>query len=113
MFNETTYTGSEGGPPVMICAEITALMGTLDCELVVTFSDLPGTKAGMTVLILLIKCFLFLHNTVTTSSQPECHHVCDAPLSAVRTPCTFLVSNFRLVLWSSTSCTTFQQLCVN
>ena len=74
MFNETTYTGSEGGPPVMICAEITALMGTLDCELVVTFSDLPGTKAGMTVFFLLIKHFLFLHNTVTTSSQPECHH---------------------------------------
>jgi len=46
MFNETTYTGSEGGPPVMICAEITDLMGTLDCEVVVTFSDLPGIKTG-------------------------------------------------------------------
>jgi len=64
MFNETTYTGSEGGPPVMICAQITALMGTLDCELVVTFSDLPGTKTGMTVFFLLIKHFLFLHSTV-------------------------------------------------
>ena len=74
MFEQDPYSGSEGGPAVTICVEITALMGTLDCELVVTFSDLPGTKAGMTVLILLIKCFLFLHNTVTTSSQPECHH---------------------------------------
>jgi len=57
MFEQDPYTGSEGGRPVMICAEITALMGTLDCELVVTFSDLPGTKTGMTVFISLIKYF--------------------------------------------------------
>jgi len=116
MFQQDTYTGSEGGAPVMICAEITALMDTLDCDLVVTFFDNPGIKAGMTVFFLLIKCFLFLHNTVTTSSQPEYHHACDASLSTVRKPGTFLVCNgakFGLVLWGSTSCTTFQQLCVN
>ena len=64
MFEQDPYSGSEGGSPVTICAEITALMGTLDYELVVTFSDLPGTKTGMTVFFLLIKCFLFLHSTV-------------------------------------------------
>ena len=73
MFEQATYSGTEGGPPVTICAEITALMGTLDCELVVTFSDLPGIKAGKTVFFLLIKHFLFLHNPVATSNQPEYH----------------------------------------
>jgi len=47
MFDEATYTGSEGGPPVMICAQITSLMGTLDCDLVVTFSAIANTKTGI------------------------------------------------------------------
>ena len=46
MFEQDTYSGTEGGSPVIICAEITAVMGTLDCEVVVTFSDLPGAKTG-------------------------------------------------------------------
>ena len=49
MFEQDTYSGSEGGSPVIICAEIAALMGSLDCEVVVTFSDLPGAKTGMRV----------------------------------------------------------------
>ena len=62
MFERPTYPASEGGPPVLICAEITALMGTLDCELVVTFADLPSTKAGMTILFVLNKHILLLRN---------------------------------------------------
>jgi len=46
MLEQDTCSGTEGGSPVIICAEITALMGTLDCEVVVTFSDLPGAKTG-------------------------------------------------------------------
>jgi len=62
IFEQPIYSGSEGGPPVLICAEITALMGTLECELVVTFADLPSTKAGMKIFFVLVEHFLFLHN---------------------------------------------------
>ena len=70
MFDQTTYSGSEGGPPVSICAEITALMGTLDCDIVVTFQAIPGTKTGMTMLLLFMKHPLILHNDNIKSSQP-------------------------------------------
>ena len=45
---ETSYTASEGDAPLEVCAVIVSLMGNLDCDLVVTFSELPGT-AGMTI----------------------------------------------------------------
>ena len=61
MFEQSTYSGSEGGPPVSLCAEITVLMGTLDYDIVVTFAAIPGDVTGMTM-FLLIKHFLFVHN---------------------------------------------------
>ena len=48
-FAETSYTVSEGDAPLEVCAEIMSLMGNLDCDLVVTFSELPFT-AGMTII---------------------------------------------------------------
>lgn len=73
MFEETTYSGSEGGPPVLICAEITALNGTIDCDLVVTFSDIPSTKTGMSIFFVLINISIYTirvyhMNTASTSS---------------------------------------------
>ena len=47
-FVETSYTASEGDAPLEVCAVIVSLMGNLDCDLVVTFSELSGT-AGMTI----------------------------------------------------------------
>jgi len=82
MFEQPTYTGSEGGPPVMICAQITALMGTLDCDLVVTFSAIPDAKTGMTNL--LIEKFLLVHNCYeycVSNIQPGCLYIVDAPLA--------------------------------
>ena len=80
MFEQPTYTGSEGESPVMICAQITALMGTLDCDLVVTFSAIPDAKTGMTNL--LIEKFLLLHNCYDCVSniQPRCLYIVDAHL---------------------------------
>jgi len=65
MFEEATYSGSEGGPPVLICAEITALNGTFDCDLVVTFSDIPSTKTGISIFFVLIKHFLLYYKSIT------------------------------------------------
>ena len=48
VFAEPSYTVSEGDAPLEVCAEIVSLMGTLDCDLVVTFLQVPGS-AGMTV----------------------------------------------------------------
>ena len=45
---ETLYTASEGDAPLEVCAVIVSLMGNLDCDLVVAFSEVPGT-AGMTI----------------------------------------------------------------
>ena len=47
-FDQTSYTVSEGDAPLEVCAVIVSLMGNLDCDLVVTFSELPDT-AGMTI----------------------------------------------------------------
>ena len=58
MFDQTTYSGSEGGSPVSLCAEITDLMGTLDCDIVVTFAASPGDVTGMAMFL----NTLFLHN---------------------------------------------------
>ena len=55
-FAETSYTASEGVTPLKVCGEIVSLMGTLDCDLVVTFSVLPGS-AGMTIKDFVITCW--------------------------------------------------------
>ena len=45
-FDQTSYTVSEDESFLEVCAVIVSLMGNLDCDLVVTFSELPDT-AGM------------------------------------------------------------------
>ena len=112
MFEQPTYTGSEGGPPVMICAQITALMGTLDCDLVVTFSAIPDAKTGMTNV--LIEKFLLMHNCYeycVSNIQPGCLHIVDAPLACLQWNQVIFIINFvhtvyiMLMLWNSISCT--------
>ena len=48
VFNQTSYTVSEDESSLEVCAVIASLMGNLDCDLVVTFSELPDT-AGITI----------------------------------------------------------------
>ena len=48
VFNQTSYTVSEDESSLEVCAVIVSLMGSLDCDLVVTFSELPDT-AGITI----------------------------------------------------------------
>ena len=48
VFDQTSYTVSEDESSLEVCAVIMSLMGNLDCDLVVTFSELPDT-AGITI----------------------------------------------------------------
>ena len=49
-FEQTSYSASEDGPlNVQVCAEISNLLGNLECNLVVTFNAVSNTKSGKAV----------------------------------------------------------------
>ena len=49
-FEQTSYSGSEDGPlNVQVCAEISNLLGDLECNLVVTFNAVSNNKSGKVV----------------------------------------------------------------
>ena len=51
-FEETSYSASEDGPlNVEVCAEISNLLGDLECNLVVTFNAVSSNKSGKVVVI--------------------------------------------------------------
>ena len=51
-FEQTSYSASEDGPPSMeVCAEISNLLGDLECNLVVTFNAVSNNKSGKVVVI--------------------------------------------------------------
>ena len=46
-FEQTSYLASEDGPlNVQVCAEISNLLGDLECNLVVTFNAVSNNKSG-------------------------------------------------------------------
>ena len=48
---QTSYSASEDEPlNVQVCAEISNLLGDLECNLVVTFNAVSNTKSGNVVL---------------------------------------------------------------
>ena len=48
---QTSYSASEDeSPNVQVCAEISNLLGDLECNLVVTFNAVSNTKSGNVVL---------------------------------------------------------------
>ena len=49
-FEQTSYSASEDGPlNVWVCAEISNLLGDLECNLVVTFNAVSNNKSGKVV----------------------------------------------------------------
>ena len=49
-FEQTSYPASEDGPlNVQVCAEISNLLGDLECNLVVTFNAVSNNKSGKVV----------------------------------------------------------------
>ena len=46
-FEQTSYSASEDGPlNVRVCAEISNLLGDLECNIVVTFDAVSNNKSG-------------------------------------------------------------------
>ena len=53
-FEQTSYSASENGPlNVQVCAEISNLLGDLECNLVVTFNALSNSISGKMVQVFL------------------------------------------------------------
>ena len=49
-FEQASYSASEDGPlNVQVCAEISNLLGDLECNLVVTFNAVSNDKSGKVV----------------------------------------------------------------
>ena len=49
-FAQTSYSASEDGPlNEQVCAEISNLLGDLQCDLVVTFNAVSNNKSGKVV----------------------------------------------------------------
>ena len=105
-FVETSYTASEGDAPLEVCAMIVSLMGNLDCDLVVTFSELPGT-AGMTIIFcyyMMVQNELKCKNHHLHKERPRAEHLTSLPKRKVGTllsPSTF---NHNLVIFLAILC---------
>ena len=56
-FEQTSYSASEDGPlNVQVCAEISNLLGDLECNLVVTFNAVSNNKSGKVVRFVIQQC---------------------------------------------------------
>ena len=56
-FDQTSYSTSEDGPlNVQVCAEISNLLGDLECNLVVTFNAVSNNKSGKVIVIFNQQC---------------------------------------------------------
>ena len=52
-FNQTSYSASEDGPQnVQVCAQISNLLGDLECNLVVTFNAVSNSISGKMIPVL-------------------------------------------------------------
>ena len=65
-FAQTSYSASEDGPlNVQVCAEISNLLGDLQCDLVVTFNAVSNNKSG-----------IFIHQCEVVARKYVCLLVC-------------------------------------
>ena len=56
-FEQTSYSASEDGPlNVQVCAQISNLLGDLECNLVVTFNAVSSNKSGKVVRFIIQQC---------------------------------------------------------
>ena len=56
-FEQTSYSASEDGPlNVQVCAEISNLLGDLECNLVVTFNGVSNNKSGKVAHFVIQQC---------------------------------------------------------